>query len=120
MVVEERLGERRDGRRQSFEKTEDLLAGGSGSGCAAAGCDYDCAVAGRILALQHELKFGKKILTLLRRSALLRRTRKAARIHEVLRVKRRRVAIWTGLMHEALVWHSVRVGRTGVWDKLLV
>jgi hypothetical protein len=55
MVVEERLGELlRDGRRQSFEKTEDRLVGGSGSGCAAAGCDYDCAVVGRILELQYE------------------------------------------------------------------
>ena len=53
MVVEERPGERRhDGRRQSFEKMEDRLADGSGSGCAAAGCDYDCAVVGRILEIQ--------------------------------------------------------------------
>jgi hypothetical protein len=61
MVVEERLGELlRDGRRQSFEKTEDRLVGGSGSGCAAAGCDYDCAVVGRILELKYELQAWKK------------------------------------------------------------
>lgn len=56
MVVEERLGELlRDGLRQSFEKTEDRLVGGSGSGCAAAGCDYDCAVVGRILVAKERL-----------------------------------------------------------------
>ena len=120
MVVVERLGERLDGRlRQNFETVEDLLAVGFDSGCAAAGCDYDCAAAERILEQEGKKKFEEEH-TLLGRSTLLRRTRKTARIHEVLGIKRRRVAIRAGLMHEAFVWHSIRVGRTRIRDELLV